>query len=152
MGLTEKLLLQVDFPALTSDTFELTSPTDRRYNCIAWAAGETHRKWWPDRFNTMHWPKGIPREVTLEAFVAAYQSLGYNCCESDVPETGYEKIAIFARADGKPAHAARQLPSGAWTSKLGDEQDIEHEQLRGVESQAYGLVVQIMRREITRNG
>ncbi len=59
---------------------------------------------------------------------------------------GYEKLAIYAMAD-QPKHAARQLPGGMWTSKLGQGIDIEH-MLEGLESELYGKVVKIMRRRI----
>jgi hypothetical protein len=56
-----------------------------------------------------------------------------------------EKIAIFADATGSPTHAARQLTSGRWTSKLGEAEDIEHE-LRAIEGDIYGTVVAILKR------
>jgi hypothetical protein len=36
------------FPRLSESTFAVTSPPDRFYNCIAWAAGDTEHLWWPD--------------------------------------------------------------------------------------------------------
>ena len=53
-------------------------------------------------------------------------------CESGDLEVGFEKVAIYAQADGAPTHAARQLPDGTWTSKLGQEVDIGHTDLQGV--------------------
>ena len=96
-----------------------------------------------------YWPEGVPREKTLEAFVAAYATRGYTVCADGSLEPGFEKIAIYTKPAGTPAHAARQLPSGSWTSKLGDEQDIEHE-LEGVECIRYGSVKQFMRRPLLR--
>ncbi len=55
-----------------------------RYNCIAWAAGENHRRWWPADWDTVtfYWPPHLPRQPlgkeTLENFVRAFESLGYN--------------------------------------------------------------------------
>jgi hypothetical protein len=49
--------------------------------------------------------------------------------------------------DGEPTHAARQLPNGKWTSKLGRWQDIEHE-LDGLVGEMYGTVKQILKRAI----
>lgn len=53
---------------------------------------------------------------------------------------------------GEPTHAARQLPSGAWTSKLGEWEDIEHDTLEALEGsegrgEAYGRVALILKRE-----
>ena len=52
---------------------------------------------------------------------------GYAPIGEDGPlQDGYEKIAIYA-LDGEPTHAARQLDTGRWTSKLGKHEDIEHD-------------------------
>ena len=62
--LMDKLALMVDFPRLAPPArFEITSPRTVAYNCIAWAAGETQRKWWPDKVGVAYWPKGVPREA-----------------------------------------------------------------------------------------
>jgi regulator of protease activity HflC (stomatin/prohibitin superfamily) len=47
--------------------------------------------------------------------------------------------------EGIPVHAARQLPSGMWTSKLGALEDIEH-QLEGLAGDRYGKIGQILKR------
>lgn len=144
----DKLALMVEFPQLAPPAkFEITSPRTRAYNCIAWTAGETQRKWWPDKMKVDYWPKEVARETTLPAFVAAYATLGYRECESGELELGFEKIAIFTKPAGTPAHAARQLSNGRWTSKLGSESDIEHD-LRGVECSQYGQVKQFMKRPL----
>jgi len=123
---------------------ELGRVGTHRYNCLSWAGGETRRKWWPDPTNIGYWPKGVPRIETLDAFVSAYGTLGYGKCENDSLEPGFEKIALFTKRypDGtRPTHAARQLPSGRWTSKLGDCEDIEHEDLEVLHGPAYGMAV-----------
>ena len=97
--------------------------------------------------NVAYWPKDAPREVKLQAFIAAYAGLGYEVCSSGDLEPGFEKIALYAKPAGTPAHAARQLPNGKWTSKLGDEEDIEHD-LPGLECTRYGEVRQFMRRAV----
>jgi len=53
---------------------------------------------------------------------------------------------MFARA-GAPTHAARQLPSGRWSSKLGPMEDIEHE-LQDVTGSVYGSVVLVLKRPL----
>jgi hypothetical protein len=63
-------------------------------------------------------------------------------------EVGIEKVALFENASGKPTHAARQLRSGAWTSKLGKNIDIEHLDADDVEGPLYGsLAVVLVRKE-----
>lgn len=126
----------------------VTSPEDTHYNCIAWAAEDTQRFWWP---RGGYWPAGIARLETIASFIAAYASLRYQVCDSDECENDFQKIAIFAKSDGTPTHVARQLADGRWTSKLGKSYDIEHDlhtlttdipQLATI----YGNVVTIMRR------
>lgn len=132
------------FPRLASDGYSETSPADLLYNCVGWAAGDTSRWWWPDEAS--YWPEGARREWSLDAFVAAFATLGYEPCESDGLESGFEKVVIYVREDGRPTHMARQLPSGRWTSKLGESEDIEHTSVRGVEGDIYGDCKKILRR------
>lgn len=136
------------FPGLHGSGYALTSPHSKDYNCIAWAAGETQAWWWPDddpNNEAIHWPADVIREETLTAFVAAFATLGYQPCPDAELESGFEKVALFASDDGIPTHAARQLPSGRWTSKLGFLEDIEHG-LGALEGDLYGRVVQVLRR------
>lgn len=135
------------FPSLLTSRFLITSPEDISYNCIAWAVGDNARQWWPDAFGIGYWPPGIPRLETVDAFMMAYQTLGYEVCANGDLEEGYQKIAIFATGNNNPTHAARQLYSGKWTSKCGDLEDIEHE-LDGLVGDSYGTVVCYMRRPI----
>ncbi len=135
------------FPGLVGSSYQLTSSQDSEYNCIAWAAGDTENWWWPGvNLDQEYWPPGIPRSQTQEAFLAAFASLNYFVCENAELEAGYEKVALFADADG-PTHAARQLTNGRWTSKLGKLEDIEHG-LHDLEGNVYGKVVVIVKRQI----
>src|SRR5205807_2520447 len=120
--------LEEIFPALLGRVYQVTSPPEKKYNCIAWAVGDTAQWWWPAESSPLrdiYWPSGVPREETLEAFRQAFATLGYVVCDDERLEEGYEKVALFA-SFGVPKHAARQLPSGRWTSKLGEREDIEH--------------------------
>jgi hypothetical protein len=132
------------FPLLAATGYRITSPVDSRYNCIAWAAGQSFPWWWPDPDGFDYWPPNVPREHNIAAFVQAFGTLGYEICQDGALELGWEKVAIYAIA-GAPMHAARQLPNGLWTSKLGPDEDIEHE-LNGLSGTAYGTVIQILRR------
>ena len=44
-------------------------------------------------------------------------------------------------------HAARQLPNGKWTSKLGRDIDIEHDSVDDIAGSVYGEVLRLMRRQ-----
>jgi hypothetical protein len=119
-----------EFPDLASHAHVVRSPRTNRYNCIAWAAGNNSRWWWPDAANTGYWPPNIPREETVDAFVQAYALQGYVQCNDGAQESGFEKIAVYAVRSGidmVPTHAARQLADGQWTSKLGTCEDIDHD-------------------------
>jgi len=132
------------FPNLRPGRFRPTSSATRTYNCIAWAAGETHRWWWPLP-DVYYWPETVARTVAVDAFVNAFETVGFSSCADGAFELGFEKVAIYAQL-GRPTHMARQLPSGKWTSKLGRDIDIEHETPAEVEGPVYGSVVHYMRR------
>lgn len=136
--------LEPIFPNLQTEAHAITSPKTPFYNCIAWAAGDSTRWWWP--LAPYYWPYSAPREVTIAAFVAAFATIGYRPCSSGAVEDGLEKVAIYADRNNRPTHAARQLPDGTWTSKLGKLHDIEHATLRGVEGEDYGAAVLFLSR------
>jgi len=48
------------FPGLRGSGFVETSPEDIRYNCVAWAAEDKDRWWWPDEDS--YWPEGVALE------------------------------------------------------------------------------------------
>lgn len=140
--------LELRYPNLAKTQYTITSPKSQEYNCFAWAAGDQERWWQPTPEDEFYWVDGVPMEETLSAYIQAYQTLGYEPCESAALELGYEKIALYINNDGVPVHAARQLFSGKWTSKLGALEDIEHE-LEGLIGEKYGQVGQILKRQIS---
>lgn len=142
---------QHELPLLTTKNCKITSNPARRYNCLAWAAGEDFRNWWPDPTNVGYWPEGVPREETIPAFVSAYETRGFRLCVGGELEPGFEKIAIYGKNNGGvvvPTHAALQLPSGEWTSKLGRFEDIIHSHENDVNGPTYGTVRYYMSRPI----
>jgi len=143
-------LLEQLFPGLRTAPYVVMTPRTNRYNCIAWAAGDDANWWWPtngpgdvQRF----WPTGVRREETLAAFIAALATRGFAPAETDALETGFEKVALFVDGRGVPTHAARQLSTGLWTSKLGDWEDIEH-RLHALEGELYGSVAMLLKRSV----
>ena len=132
------------FPGL--EVFEITSPPDTRYNCIAWAAGDTRRWWWPGEVSFSYWPPGVPREESIATFIDAFVTLGYEPATSGILDPLYDKVAIFASGDGVPTHMARQLDDGSWTSKLGALEDITHADVSGVSGSEYGEVTVFLQR------
>src|SRR5208337_2949018 len=138
-------LIQQWFPSLSPDDFEITSPEDPAYNCIAWAAGKTDRWWQAVRAAGYYWPDDLPWDDRIDTLVRVFESVGFEVCDSDVVEPGYEKVAIYGQGD-EYLHAARLLQSGKWTSKLGAYKDIEHNNLQGLTSDVYGSVVKLLRK------
>src|SRR5262249_10199033 len=114
-------------------------------NCIAWAVGQPDSWWWP--VPGRYWPAGTPREETLEAFITALGTCGFTTCSTSVLESGLEKIALYSIGN-TPAHAARQLNNGWWTSKLGLNFDIEHATLEALAGGVYGSPVAFLVRII----
>lgn len=136
------------FPKLAASPHRITSLYDPAYNCIAWAAGDTENWWEPDDDEVAYWPAGVPREYSLDAYLRAFESMGFERCDSAELEPGVEKVAVFANATG-PTHAAKQLADGRWSSKLGRFEDIEHEldALAGDDCEEYGRIVQVLKRQ-----
>jgi hypothetical protein len=134
------------FPGLRNRAWAVTSPPSPLYNCVAWAAGDATRWWWPDAGRDYYWPPSAPREETIEAFVAAFALLGYEpSSAADEPSPlEFERVALFAR-DSRPEHMARELATGEWTSKCGRLEDITHA-LDGVRGSVYGAPVAVLRR------
>ena len=95
-------------------------------------------------------PADVARVQTVAALRDAFATVGYVVGDHNRLEAGQEKLALFAFG-GVPKHAARQLPSGRWTSKLGPSEYIEHA-LDHLTGMAYGSVVVIMRRPLPAGG
>lgn len=140
------------FHAINDCTSDRTIDQPVHYNCIAWAAGSDSEWWWPWDLPGYHWPPGLPKErpafETLQNFVNAFKTKGYEECENGEFEPGYEKVAIFVNNRNTPTHAARSLPDGGWTSKLGEGEDIRHATLFAIEGRLYGHAAAYLRRII----
>ena len=117
------------FPSLRASDYSVTSPATTRYNCFAWALGIDDRWIEPDEDD--------PRRIFSEAGFAEVSD-----AEAD-PAT--DKIALYADELGV-THAARQLPNGRWTSKLGNWEDIEHADPDSLTGSLYGSLLLILSR------
>lgn len=136
-----------DFPRLTEHNHRSTSPPASDYNCVAWAANDTEHWWEPG----LHWPVSAPpNEFGIGVLEAAFSALGFEDCADGSPEPGFEKVAIYGNT-AYYTHAARQLPNGTWTSKLGRMEDIEHNTPEVIAGGIYGEVVQYMKRRAQRD-
>jgi hypothetical protein len=130
---------------MSAGNYRVTSQPLPEYNCIAWTAGDTTRWWEPG----VYWPMPTrPGDYGIGVLVLEFQAQGYAPCTDGELEPGFEKVALFGD-DTFYTHAARQLPDGKWTSKLGNAEDIEHDTPEAVAGGVYGEIAQIMRRPIS---
>lgn len=139
--------LEKRFLGLRGARWRVTSPEDERYNCVAWACGDTNRWWWP-------WPEGDPpgfwpgdgsADDGVEDAVLMFEGQGYVCCAPEAADAHDDVIVLYASAN-RLRHVARRTLDGWWASKLGALNDIEHETLDAVASPYCGSPLRWMRR------
>jgi hypothetical protein len=131
-------------PGLHASVHRKTSDPAADENCIAHTLG-ARGEWWEPIIGRF-WPLGPPfYNHRVESLVHLYERNGFDVCDSADLESGFDKVAIYGN-DGEYTHAARQLPDGTWTSKLGPEDDINHATLDALAGGEYGHVIKIMRR------
>ena len=123
--------LRAQFPGLTDSNHRVTSQPTGAYNCVAWVDRDT-ATWFEPGFN---WPEDLlidEGQPDLDAYQEFFRRKGFENCESPDQETGFLKIALYA-VDGFFHHVAKQLASGAWSSKNGRLHDIRHDDLAALE-------------------
>jgi hypothetical protein len=107
--------LEAIFPNLAMTRYEITSPATSRYNCIAWAATDTNRWWWPDPLGIYFWPENVPRTEAPASFVEAFRGFQYEPCGND---DSFEDIqhalnALDGAAYGSPLIVMKRLADRA---------------------------------------
>ena len=137
------------FPKLNDYNHQKTSPKSSKYNCFAWATGHDDR--WVDPYNRRFW---LGADGSVDGVISHFAAFGYEECHNIDLDPEYEKVVIYAKHENgvqSPTHAARQLPTGWWTSKLGPNEDIEHSDPSDLNSNDYGEPICFMRRKRTRH-
>jgi len=128
----------------------ITSPATSEYNCVAWAFNDTRKVWWPEE--DYYWPTPPPVFPTIDTFIETFSLMGYEQCDSNQFESGFQKIAIFGKSWDEPSHVARQLTNGVWASKMGPLVDIEHDLRQDLTNDfflaSYGPVRVIMKKAL----
>ncbi|HWB22032.1 MAG TPA: hypothetical protein VG652_04000 [Gaiellaceae bacterium] len=128
--------LYARIPRLAEADHRITSKP-AEYNCVAWVTRDFAHWWAPG----IHWPPPPfpqPRgpDDDLDCYIALFELWGYELCESEAYEQGWLKLAIYA--DGSAFHhVAKQLPSAAWSSKVGEAHDLRHVELEPLNQAAY---------------
>ena len=136
------------FPNQTAANFNPLSPSTEEYSCFSWALQVTNQVIWPDDDDDHAWAVDMPRDETVGSFQAFSERAGFEQCQTDAAEAGYEKIAFYTQ-NGLVKHVARLQPNGRWTSKMGEGADGEHPTLAVFEGPGFGYVTLIMRRRNT---
>ncbi len=135
------------FPKLSVEPIEIVAPISWKYNCIAYAVGDVSQ-WWGTLEQEDYWPDYATRSERMESLIEVFAGLGYQRCEDSCPESGYQKVALYEE-DGKWTHAAVQMPSGRWRSKMERGPLIEHLSPESLAGGVYGHPTTYMRRPVT---
>lgn len=152
------------YPFLEHDPyFYISSDKTLEYNCIAWAMGFNDR--WVDHLPDNNkavkkwWPDGVNRGFHPNCLVQAFEAVGFELCNGDKFEEGYEKIAIYYLQPYlmpqlgicEPigwTHAAKVLTENTYHSKMGGIFDIYHSGGNIFVGSSYGKIYTYMRRSI----
>lgn len=118
-----------------------TSLKGDEYNCAAWAI-EIIDQWVEFK------DKNGNYDLSIDRYVQYYEEHGFSKCDNKEPEYGIIKIAIYADEKEEFTHVARQIQGGKWTSKLGDWEDVEHNDLDVLSGQSYGKPHTFMQKKI----
>ncbi len=145
------------FPDLKNDVnFEILSPQTPKYNCIAWAMQFEDR--WVDIFEYPGhwWPDGVEKTMSPSALIHAFEAVGFNLCDNNNWEDGFDKVVLYKKADEDQwTHAARIVSETTEHSKFGLSFDGTHSHNvlcatgLGYENQSYGVAYAFMKRSKT---
>jgi hypothetical protein len=123
------------FPRL-GEEFEVLAPASVMYNCIGWSLGNT---------GAWVWPTDGQQPAYLPNFDALYRYYGFRRVKGLEFRRwpGHDKVVLYAvrKSDGsiQPTHAARQMPDGSWSSKLGSLPLIRHLHPNDIAGPSYGV-------------
>jgi hypothetical protein len=79
---------------LNEDQFEITSPFDPLYNCVAWALNDKNSWWGPKR----RWPSRLERRMSLTTIGHVFEDHGFEVLKRKPKEFSddYEYVAVYA--------------------------------------------------------
>lgn len=169
-GRIAETMLESALPVLKQGNYRIVLPESEQYNCIAWAAGDETRWWHPFAARDVgprcaahglsahcFWPRRADDAHEMTNYLFAFERLGYRVCTRSFDPVvdpvanaaEIERIALYQHQnDPGCSHAARQLPSGVWTSKVNDLAGVAHLSPRDLEGEhgGYGRVALYMAR------
>lgn len=129
--------------------FKVTSRLNENYNCIAWAMN-LDDVWIgnpPRLYVKFWWPLREPICSDPDVLIRAFEEVGFQKCDDDSHEDGYDKVALYQK-DGEWSHAARVLSSTEYHSKLGEHCDIHHGSDADFIKEQYGEKYAYMKRKV----
>ncbi len=91
------------------------------------------------------------RDSSIASLVHAYATKGYEVCSEDgrTFDPDFDKIVLYVQVWGserRGMHAAKLMPNGMWSSKIGSLHDIEHPTPEDVIHRDYGVPEVYMRK------
>lgn len=117
------------FPDLEFDgNFVVNSDPNFLYNCIGFAIGYEDIWVAPSQRSSIPWfwwPETVAFNDSPGSLIATFQYFGFEICTDDLPEDGYDKVALYSK-DDHWKHAARIIGVNLYHSKLGESYDILH--------------------------
>lgn len=135
----------------------VTSQPTWVYNCIAFAMGSQDMwvasahpngwyAWWPDDVK-------VPRNSHPMSLIAAFQYMGFELCEDNLPEEGFDKVVLYQIVNPNTnqlewTHAAKVIGEHRLHSKIGAWYDVQHRDGDVFTQCPYGEEYAYMRRPI----
>ena len=152
-SLTNRLRLIAVFPQLDKDPhFEILSPENPNYNCIAWAMGLDDRRMDPTAIGPQYdWPKNLPilcpDALHPDNLIKAFMAKGFVITQDFQYEEGCEKVFLYKHPKQQIfLHASKLIANGVEYSKFGESFDGTHSS--GSLTSFYGVVYACMKRKI----
>jgi hypothetical protein len=136
----------------------IRSGSTAEYNCVAWTVDDFQQPWTPmppipgpAGFETVggyFWPEDVPPLMGIETVVQLYENRGFQRCHDATPAEGFDRIAIYGFDGIVCQHVAVQRDGESWSSKMGDNADVEHPDPYAIEAGMIGHVRVLMRRSV----
>lgn len=139
-------ILEKWHPKLQNKNYKIIPTKDLdKFNCFSFVI-DIFDDW--SGSSTKIWHNPNNRYATAKNYIEFYSTYGFQVCDNELFEDGYDKIALYEK-DNFITHACKQF-NNMWRSKLGCNVIIEHELewLSGTVSENYGEIVAIMKRKI----
>ena len=131
-----------------SENFQFTSEQTWDYNCVAWAL-DINDDWIQFEYDE----NGDLRvDQSVQKYITFFQEKGFVACEDNDLEQGIQKICIYTDGNNIFTHVCLQLVNGLWASKVGEYEDIKHDDLESLSGTFYGVPTVIMKRPINEHG